>query len=120
MSQFTDAVMDFLASLTQGGTRQVTYRYNSDRTLAIHHRKVPEVAGQHDFKRFLNRYVGTHRDGVSGHPLSDRLARRGNVIGQSADEIALGKDSFEPSTVEREHRAHSAHSHHGHRRGDGA
>src|SRR2546429_9370375 len=119
MSPFTDAEMDLLASLTQRGTREVTYRHNSDRTLAIHHRKVPEVAGQHDFKRFLNRYVGTHRDGVSGHPLGDWLARRGNVIGQSADEIALGEDSLEPSILKREHRAHSAHSHHGHRRGDG-
>src|SRR4030081_3950481 len=34
----------------QGGTREVTDRHNSDHTVALHHREVPEVSAQHGFQ----------------------------------------------------------------------
>src|SRR5690349_3751453 len=94
---------DLPGSLAQRGTREVTDRHNSDQTLAFHHGEVSEVAVQHDFQGFLNRCLGTHVDGVSGHPVNDRLAGCTYVVGQSSDEIALSEDTL-----------HSPHLHHQH------
>src|SRR2546429_9038021 len=66
--RFLFVSMRFL--LVQGDTREVTDRYHAHHLLALSHREMPEVPGQHDFQGSLNRGFGAHRNRVWGHPLS--------------------------------------------------
>src|SRR6266853_2909563 len=119
LAVFTLSEIELLTLLAQGGTREVTDRHNSDQTLAFRHRKVPEVPRQHDLQGLLDIGFGAHRDGVSGHPWTNRLARGTNVVGQRSNEIPLREDAFQPRILHHEHRPHSLNPHDRHRRCNG-
>src|SRR5438445_6023689 len=62
---------DGLLRLVERPARKEAQADDSERAAVLDDRQVPEVAGEHDLRCFLDRRVGLDRHRIGGHPLAD-------------------------------------------------